>query len=120
MTFKQIINLKTLTLGVIACVIVAGISSCANAPNSPGYEFMPDMYYTPGLKYYNTQVINGDTVMSAMKPVAGTISRGHIPAIPPGMDYENAGLYLKNLIANSAAVLKDGEVLYGKFCVHCH
>jgi len=120
MTFKQIINLKTLTLGAITCVIVAGLSSCANAPNSPGYEFMPDMYRTPGLKYYNTQVINGDTVMSAMKPVAGTIARGHIPAIPPGMDYEKAGLYLKNPIVYSEAALKDGEVLYGKFCVPCH
>ncbi len=120
MTFKNSINLKALTLGVITCVIIAGMSSCSNAPNSPGYEFMPDMYHTPGLKYYNSQVIGGDTILSAMKPVAGTIARGHIPAIPPGMDYEKAGLYLKNPIANSEAVLKDGEVLYGKFCVHCH
>jgi mono/diheme cytochrome c family protein len=104
----------------MACVIAMGLSSCENAPNSPGYEFMPDMYRTPGLKYYNTQVIHGDTVMSAMKPVAGTIARGHMPAMSPTMDYEKAGLYLKNPIANSDAILKDGEVLYGKFCVHCH
>ncbi len=120
MTFTNFINLKSVTFVAITCVIVAGLSSCTNAPNSPGYEFMPDMYHTPGLKYYNTQVIHGDTIMSAMKPVAGTIARGHMPAMPPGMDYEKAGLWLKNPIANSDAILKDGEVLYGKFCVHCH
>lgn len=120
MTFKSIINLKTLSLGVITCVMAVGLSSCGNAPNSPGYEFMPDMYRTPGLKYYNSQVIGGDTVWSAMRPVAGTIARGHMPAIPPGMDYEKAGLWLKNPIVLTDAVMKDGEALYGKFCVHCH
>ena len=120
MKFSTIINLKSLTLGSIACVMAVGLSSCGNAPNSPGYEFMPDMYRTPGLKYYNSQVIGGDTINSAMKPVAGTISRGHIPAIPTGMDYEKAGVSLKNPIALTDAVLKDGEILYGKFCVHCH
>lgn len=58
--------------------------------------------------------------MTAKQPVAGTIARGHMPAIPPGMDYEKAGLYLKNPIANSEAVLKDAADLYTKFCVHCH
>ena len=120
MKFKNIMNLKTLALGAITCVMVAGLSSCANAPNSPGYEFMPDMYRSVSLEYYGTHVLNGDTLMTAKKPVDGTIARGHMPAIPPGMDYEKAGLYLKNPIANSDAVLKEGEVLFSKFCVHCH
>ena len=57
-----------------------------------------------------------------MIPVAGTISRGFIPYVyantPDG--YEQAGLYLRNPIAFSEAVEKDGEVLYSKFCIHCH
>src|ERR1700752_4890111 len=118
MKFRSIINLKTFAVAAVAAL---ALSSCSNAPNSPGYEYMPDMYRTPGLKYYNEQVTKeGDTVYSAMKPVAGTIARGHMPGIPAGMDYEKAGLYLKNPIAASDKVLKDGEVLYGKFCVHCH
>ncbi len=120
MIFKDIINSKTVILAVITCVIVAGLSSCENAPNSPGYEFMPDMYRSVSLEYYGTHVLNGDTLMSAKKPVAGTIARGHMPSMPPGMDYEKAGLWLKNPIANSDVAVKDGEVLYGKFCVHCH
>jgi mono/diheme cytochrome c family protein len=117
MKFATIINLKTLT---VAAVAVLALSSCSNAPNSPGYEYMPDMYRSPSLEYYSTHTLNGDTLMTAKLPVAGTIARGHMPAIPPGMDYEKAGLYLKNPIANSDAVLKDAEALYGKFCVHCH
>jgi len=116
MKISTIINLKS-----VAVAAVLALSSCSNAPNSPGYEYMPDMYRTPGFKYYNAQVnANGDTIYSAMKPVTGTIARGHMPGIPAGMDYEKAGMWLKNPIPGSEAVLKDGEVLYGKFCVHCH
>lgn len=106
-------------LSFISCILL--LAACKNnVPNSPGYEFMPDMYRTPALKYYNSHVLNGDTLQSAMKPVAGTIARGCMPGIPHGMDYEKAGLYLKNPILYSDAVLKEGEALYGKFCVHCH
>lgn len=120
MNFKRIINLRTLTVGAIAGVMALGLTSCSNAPNSPGYEYMPDMYRSPALKYYNTHVLNGDTLPSAMKPVAGTIARGYMPGVPAGMDYEKAGLYLKNPIVFSDAVLSEGESIYGKFCVHCH
>lgn len=118
MKFATIINLKTFAVAAVAAL---ALSSCENAPNSPGYEYMPDMYRTPGYKYYNAQVnANGDTIYSAMKPVAGTIARGHMPGIPAGMDYEKSGLYLKNPIALNDKAMKDGEALYGKFCVHCH
>jgi mono/diheme cytochrome c family protein len=120
MNFTKIINLKTLTVGAIAGVMAFGLTSCSNAPNSPGYEYMPDMYRSPVLKYYNTYTLNGDTLQSAMKPVAGTIARGCMPGIPAGMDYEKAGTYLKNPILFSDAVLADGQAIYGKFCVHCH
>lgn len=120
MNFKKIINLKTLTVAAIAGVMAFGLTSCGNAPNSPGYEYMPDMYRDGALKYYNTYVLNGDTLASAMKPVAGTIPRGYMPGIPAGMDYEKAGLYLHNPILFTPAVLSEGEAIYGKFCVHCH
>jgi mono/diheme cytochrome c family protein len=120
MNFTKLINLKTLTVGAVAGVMAFGLTSCSNAPNSPGYEFMPDMYRSPVLKYYNTYTLNGDTLQSAMKPVAGTIARGCMPGIPAGMDYEKAGVYLKNPILFSDAVLTEGGAIYGKFCVHCH
>ena len=120
MNLTKIINLKTLTVSAVAGVMAFGLTSCSNAPNSPGYEFMPDMYRSPVLKYYNTYTLNGDTLQSAMKPVAGTIARGYMPGIPGGMDYEKAGQYLKNPVPYSENVLKEGEVLYSKFCLPCH
>jgi mono/diheme cytochrome c family protein len=116
MKFARIINLKTLAAAAVAAW---GLSACSNAPNSPGYEFMPDMYRSPSLEYYNVHTLNGDTMMTAKKPVAGTIARDHMPATPVGMTYEQSAA-LKNPIVLTDAVMKDGEALYGKFCVHCH
>ena len=117
MKFKTIINFKTFAA---AAVVALALSSCTNAPNSPGFEYMPDMYRSPSLEYYSTHTLNGDTLMTAKAPVVGTIARGHMPAIPPGMDYEKAGMYLKNPVPFSETAVKDGEVLYSKYCVHCH
>jgi mono/diheme cytochrome c family protein len=84
---------------------------------------MPDMYRSPSLEYYGIHTVDGDTINSAKKPVEGTVSRGYIPYVysntPEG--YEQAGLNLHNPYASQKdAFEKDGEVLYGKFFVHCH
>ncbi len=116
-------NLKLLACGTFAAILVAGFTSCGKKDtNSPGFEFMPDMYRSPSVENYGTYVIGDDTLNSAMMPVKGTIARGYIPYVYPNTPegYEQAGLYLKNPIALHDNVLKDGEVLYGKFCVHCH
>lgn len=112
--------MKKIILGIAVTAIFAGFTSCESVPNSPGFEFMPDMYRSPSLDYYGTHVINGDTLQGAKLPAEGTISRGHMPGIPHGMSYEEAGLNLKNPIPLSDAVLADGEALYGKYCIHCH
>jgi mono/diheme cytochrome c family protein len=116
-------NLKLVACGTFAVMLVAGLTSCGKKDvNSPGFEFMPDMYRSPSVEYYGIHVVNGDTLYNAMMPVKGTIARGYIPYVYPNTPegYEQAGLYLKNPIAFSAAAEKDGEVLYAKFCVHCH
>lgn len=116
-------NLKLVACGTFAVMLVAGFTSCGKKDaNSPGFEFMPDMYRSPSVEYYGTHVINGDTLDNAMLPVAGTVARGYMPYVYPNtaQGYEQAGLYLKNPIAFSADVEKEGEVIYGKFCVHCH
>ncbi len=116
-------NLKLMACGTFAALLVAGFTSCGKKDaNSPGFEFMPDMYRSPSVEYYGIHVVNGDTLYNAMLPVKGTIARGYIPYVyaNTGEGYEQAGLYLKNPIAFSEKVEKEGEVLYGKFCVHCH
>lgn len=116
MKFARIINLKSLAVATIAAW---GLSSCSNAPNSPGYEYMPDMYRSPSLEYYSVHTLNGDTMMTAKQPVAGTVARGQMPAMPAGTNYEQS-VSLRNPIALNDQVMKDAEALYGKFCVHCH
>lgn len=84
---------------------------------------MPDMYVSPSMEVYGTREIDGDTMYSTeFLPVKGTIARGYIPYVYPNTPegYEQAGLYLRNPIALTPQVDKDGEALYTKFCLHCH
>ena len=116
-------NLKLITCGTFAVMLVAGFTSCGKKDaNSPGFEFMPDMYRSPSVENYGTYIIGDDTLNSAMLPVKGTIARGYIPYVYPNTveGYEQAGMYLKNPLALTPQVEKDGEVLFGKFCIHCH
>lgn len=117
-------NLKLVTCSAMAAMLVAGFTSCGKKDtNSPGLEFMPDMYRSPSLEVYGTRVVDGDTITAfEFLPVQGTIARGYIPYVYPntGEGYELAGLYLKNPVPFSAEAEKEGEVLYGKYCVHCH
>ncbi len=103
--------------------LAIAFSSCnPHDANSPGVEFMPDMYRSPSLESNMTYVSNGEVVQSNRTPVAGTIARGYMPYpysnTPEG--YESAGANLHNPLVKSEMNLKAGEELFGKFCVHCH
>jgi mono/diheme cytochrome c family protein len=115
-------------MAVFGCVAI-GFTSCESKdPNSPGVEFMPDMYRSPSLETNMgyVRIKNGkltlDTLQANRMPVAGTIPRGFMP-YPYANDtagYSAAGKFLHNPLPKTAANLAEGEVLYGKYCVHCH
>ena len=89
--------------------------------NSPGFEYMPDMYRSPSVEVYNSNPLYVDGSGSRL-PVSGSIPRGFMP-YPYANDtagYGQAGRELKNPIPLTPEVMKEGEELYGKFCVHCH
>ena len=118
-------NIKLVVSGALLTLVLAGLTSCGKKDeNSPGVEFMPDMYRSPSLEYYSIHTVDGDTANNAMLPVKGTVARGYKPYgyenTPEG--YEAAGLNLKNPLsaADREKWEKEGEVLYGKFCIHCH
>lgn len=121
-------NYRTIKLAfstALAGLILAGFTSCGKKDeNSPGTEFMPDMYRSPSLEYYQVHTVDGDTLYNAMHPVKGSVARGYVPYAYPNTPegYEAAGLSLHNPLSasNKETWEKDGEVLYGKFCVHCH
>ena len=121
------LNFNTIKLasiiGLVALIIAGFTLNGKKDVNSPGVEFMPDMYRSPSIEVYGTSTFNGDDVYSTQfLPVAGTIARGYLPYAyantPEG--YEQAGLYLKNPIASSDKVMATAEDLYTKNCVHCH
>ena len=118
-------NIKKAPLIFVYCLLLTvyfSFSSCGKKdPNSPGVEFMPDMYRSPSVEVYNANPMYKDSAGSR-NPVEGTIPRGFMPYMyaNDSAGYGMAGRSLKNPIALTPEVLKQGEELYGKFCVHCH
>ena len=124
---------------MLATVLV--MASCAGDPNSPGVEYMPDMYRSPAMEayvdfgqdpYYFTEELAKEQRerQSARMPVAGTIpfakdgskATYNMPYPYPNTNdgYEAAGLNLRSPIAMTEATVEQGKVIYTKFCQHCH
>jgi mono/diheme cytochrome c family protein len=108
-----------------AGLIIAGLSSCGKKDeNSPGVEFMPDMYRSPSVEYYNVNVVDGDTINEAMMPVKGSVARGFMPYVyantPEGFESAQNNLHSPMAAGDREKWEKDGAELYGKFCIHCH
>lgn len=123
--------IKNKIIGSIAAVIgVIGVS-CNNVPNSPGWEYMPDMYRSSSYES-NSENPNFADSMTNRKPVAGTISQGWVAnsaysvtkAMYPykfdSLGYELAGQNLRNPFAATPEILAQGKDKYEKFCMHCH
>lgn len=109
------------TLFVLALSSGVVFTSCTKQdPNSPGFEFMPDMYKSPSKEVYGTSTLFGDTVYLGM-PVKGTIPRGYMPYTYPNTPEGYAASEAnKNPLTATPELVAQGEALYGKFCVHCH
>ena len=112
---------------VLGCVTIAITSCSKREENSPGVEYMPDMYRSPSLETNGFSIVKNsdgtyDTIQQNRLPVAGTIGRGYTP-----LPFANTKEGLELAIANGHTPVernekntKDGEELYGKYCVHCH
>ena len=107
------------------------ITSCNNVPNSPGWEYMPDMYRSSS---YETKSLNGIFAdsLTNRQPVKGTLSQGWLansnfsmtkmiyPYKNDNAGYEDAGKYLKNPFPSSPEILAEGKDKFEKYCLHCH
>ena len=76
---------KTIQHTTLVIVAFAMVTSCTTDPNSPGVEYMPDMYRSPAIEayvdygedpYYVTEevAVSQRNQQSARKPVAGSIA----------------------------------------------
>lgn len=106
----------------LAALVIAGLVSCKSDPNSPGWEFMPDMYRSPSYETYGENALYPDG-MGARLPVDNTIPRGedNLPYDLPNT-YEGymAAAERVNPIPVSDENIARGKELYDKFCWHCH
>ena len=127
------------TITPVAAAITMMFASCVNDPDSPGLEYMPDMYRSPAIEayvdygedpYYVTEEFAASqrNTPSARLPVEGTISFSGedkafnlpypYPNTPEG--YEAAGAELVSPIASSEENIAAGAILYGQMCTQCH
>jgi len=115
---------NVLTAVALFCCITVVISSCGKKdPNSPGVEYMPDMYRGPAYEANSVNPNYADS-MSDRKPVAGTIPRGFEPYPYPNdtAGYSAAGKYLRapKEFPATPEIIEQGKVIFSKFCVECH
>lgn len=111
--------------GFLALAVAAGIgfSSC-NSKESPGWEYMPDMYRGPALEAYQPYD-QGDDNMSAKEPAQGSIPRGFMayksyPATPQGYEDAKANLTMPDRVPTDSVALFEAGKLYGIYCQMCH
>lgn len=110
--FSKVLVLAAITLFVISC----------GDTQSPGIEFMPDMYRSPSYETYSGSSFYADS-LSARLPVNGSIPRGYNAFFEYDNTiegYEAAGRELKNPLEKSEANMVEGERLYNIYCTHCH
>ena len=124
----------------IACALV--MTSCTSDPNSPGLEYMPDMYRSPAVEayvdygedpFYVTEEFAAAqrNTMSARVPAHGTIAyvgtdEADIilalpypyPNTPEG--YEAAGAELNSPLVSSEENIAAGAIIYEQMCSQCH
>jgi len=112
---------------IITALAGITLASCSKDPNSPGYEYMPDMYRSGAVEAY-VDYWHPDSI-SAMVPPDGTIPYSEDPSkavfnMPYALkntpaDYEKSALN-KSPWAYSEAAMNEGKAIYTKMCMHCH
>jgi hypothetical protein len=131
--------MKKLTIKISVLTVMTGtfLSSCSKDPNSPGYEYMPDMYRGPAIEaYVDYGVVKGKEydelkkTQSARLPVEGTIvyhedaTQGAFYFPYPYENnfdgYEAAGAEYKRPFEFTEETVKRGKRIYENFCQQCH
>ena len=89
-------------------------------PQSPGVEYMPDMYRSPAIEVYVDYEFPDSS--TARKAPENSIPRGYRPYAYPNTNegYEMAGQQLSNPLMLTEKTIKEGQQLYTSFCAHCH
>jgi hypothetical protein len=130
---------KTIQYTTLVIVAFAMMTSCTTDPNSPGVEYMPDMYRSPAIEayvdygedpYYVTEevAVSQRNKQSARKPVAGSIAfqgadkeLGLPYPYPNTLEgYELAGQENLSPLPTTPENIEAGALNFGLMCTHCH
>ncbi len=132
-------NSKITLFGALAATAL--LAACGGEKDSPGIEYMPDMYRGPAVEAYvdygqdpyyfgDSTAIAQRNTLSARTAPAGTIPFAAdqskamynfpYPYANTPEDYERAGAELHSPIPMTTETVEKGKVIYTKFCMHCH
>lgn len=100
--------------------IFAAMNVACNDPQSPGVEYMPDMYRSPAIETYVDYEFP-DSMTSRQAP-ENAIPRGYKPYAysNDAEGFELAGKQLSNPLHLTEKTIQEGKALYESFCAHCH
>jgi mono/diheme cytochrome c family protein len=142
-------SLRNFTFLIFSVVVLASCNddfSHIDKHTHPRPEYAPNMYHSEAYEpltqitdssyghEYNSNPYNAFR-MNVRMPVPGTIKRNivgnwpfyfdsskvvYLPYKIPADSLDYAAKVLKNPYDTTEAVVKEGEVLYKKFCQHCH
>jgi len=113
-----------LAFGTFAFTTASIFSSCTSGnPDSPGIEYMPDMYRSPSVETNGINTWVKDSFqMGNMLPPKGTIPRGFTP-FPYANDTMGdslASMFWKSPFQHSDSIEAEGKFLFERFCIYCH
>ncbi len=97
------------------------LSGCDRGPNDPGWDYFPDMAYSPAYRTWSENPVyeDGKTMQA---PVEGTIPRNMIPFQyePTIEEQARAGMELVNPHTVTPENIERGRRVYNAFCMNCH
>ena len=113
-------TIKNTITALFAGTILSIMFVACGDPQSPGVEYMPDMYRSPAIETYVDY--NFPDSATSMQSPENSIPRGYKPyAYDNTLEgYELAGQNLKNPLDLTEKSIAEGKVLYTSFCAHCH
>jgi mono/diheme cytochrome c family protein len=106
---------------IVLFVIMILLGGCERGPNRRGWDYFPDMFYSPAYSTWSENPVfdNGSTMQT---PVEGTIPREMMPFPYERTveDRERAGREMVNPLVGTEAEKKRGEKVYSVYCMVCH
>jgi mono/diheme cytochrome c family protein len=114
-------NQGTSSILTLLSVTVILAAACDRGPNHRGWDYFPDMFYSPAYPTWSENTAFTDSA-TMQPPVAGTVPRHMVPFQyqRTDQDRERAGRELANPLTADAFNTARGQKVYDVYCMICH